>query len=43
MHPKTRKILHFLRLRRIFDGVLVKANEGILEMLQKVEPYIAYG
>ncbi|KAJ9692962.1 hypothetical protein PVL29_011884 [Vitis rotundifolia] len=43
MHPKTRKILYFLRLRRIFDGVLVKANEGILEMLQKVEPYIAYG
>ncbi|CBI38935.3 hypothetical protein VitviT2T_014008 [Vitis vinifera] len=43
MHPKTRKILYFLRLRKIFDGVLVKANEGILEMLQKVEPYVAYG
>ncbi|KAK2973962.1 hypothetical protein RJ640_030141, partial [Escallonia rubra] len=43
MHPKTRKLLYSLRLRRIFSGVFVKASERILEILQKVEPYVAYG
>ncbi|KAM7506811.1 hypothetical protein LguiA_017264 [Lonicera macranthoides] len=43
MHPKTRKILYSLRLRRRFNGVFVKANERILEMLQKVEPFVTYG
>ncbi|KAI3463454.1 hypothetical protein Pfo_020117 [Paulownia fortunei] len=43
MHPKTRKILYSLRLRKIFSGVFVKANEGMMEILQKVEPYITYG
>ncbi|KAH7564658.1 hypothetical protein JRO89_XS09G0002900 [Xanthoceras sorbifolium] len=43
MHPKTRKILYNLRLRRIFSGVFVKASEGIIQMLQRVEPYVTYG
>ncbi|KAL6497108.1 hypothetical protein OROGR_029037 [Orobanche gracilis] len=43
MHPKTRKILYSLRLRKVFNGVFVKANEGIMEILQKVEPYVTYG
>ncbi|KAE8022342.1 hypothetical protein FH972_008147 [Carpinus fangiana] len=43
MHPKTRKVLYNLRLRKIFSGVFVKANEGIIEKLQKVEPYVTYG
>lgn len=43
MHPKTRKLLYSLRLRRRFSGVFVKANERILEILQKVEPYVTYG
>ncbi|KAF8389195.1 hypothetical protein HHK36_025888 [Tetracentron sinense] len=43
MHPKTRKALHFLRLRKIFSGVFVKANNGMMEMLQRVEPYVTYG
>ncbi|XP_007011052.2 PREDICTED: 60S ribosomal protein L7-1 [Theobroma cacao] len=43
MHPKTRKILYNLRLRRVFSGVFVKATEGVIEMLQKVEPYVTYG
>jgi len=30
-------------LRKIFSGVFVKANEGIIEKLQKVEPYVTYG
>ena len=43
MHPKTRKILYNLRLRKVFSGVFVKATEGVIEMLQKVEPYVTYG
>ncbi|XP_059641170.1 large ribosomal subunit protein uL30y-like [Cornus florida] len=43
MHPKTRKMLYSLRLRKIFNGVFVKANERIIEILQKVEPFITYG
>ncbi|GMI70165.1 hypothetical protein like AT1G80750 [Hibiscus trionum] len=43
MHPKTRKILYNLRLRKVFSGVFVKATEGVMEMLQKVEPYVTYG
>ncbi|KAE8660421.1 hypothetical protein F3Y22_tig00116951pilonHSYRG00093 [Hibiscus syriacus] len=37
MHPKTRNILYRLRLRKVFSGVFV------MEMLQKVEPYVTYG
>ncbi|KAK1569071.1 hypothetical protein Q3G72_032189 [Acer saccharum] len=43
MHPKTRKILYNLRLRRMFCGVFVKASDRVLQMLQKVEPYVTYG
>ncbi|KAJ4702933.1 60S ribosomal protein L7 [Melia azedarach] len=42
MHPKTRKILDNLRLKRIFSGVFTRATECILEVLQKVEPYVTY-
>lgn len=43
MHPMTKKILNKLRLGRIFSGVLIKANEAVSDMLQKVEPYVTYG
>lgn len=43
MHPKTRKLLYSLRLRRVFNGVFLKADERTMGILQKVEPYIAYG
>ncbi|KAK6120466.1 hypothetical protein DH2020_045803 [Rehmannia glutinosa] len=43
MHPKTREILYSLRLRKIFIGVFVKANKGVMDILQKVEPYVTYG
>lgn len=43
IHPQTRKILHLLRLRHIFNGVFVRANERTLDMLQKVQPYVTYG
>lgn len=41
--PKTKKILQLLRLRRINHGVFLKVNKATLNMLQKVEPYVAYG
>uniref|UniRef100_A0A7N0TFV8 60S ribosomal protein L7 n=1 Tax=Kalanchoe fedtschenkoi TaxID=63787 RepID=A0A7N0TFV8_KALFE len=43
MHPKSKKILQLLRLRQIFNGVFIKVNKATLNMLKKVEPYIAYG
>jgi len=43
MHPKPRKILQLLRLRQINTGVFVRLNKATLQMLQRVEPYIAYG
>uniref|UniRef100_A0A1D1YQ93 60S ribosomal protein L7-2 n=1 Tax=Anthurium amnicola TaxID=1678845 RepID=A0A1D1YQ93_9ARAE len=43
MHPRTRKVLHLLRLRHIFDGVFLKANEATLNMLLRVEPFVTYG
>ncbi|KAI8114420.1 hypothetical protein M9434_002544 [Picochlorum sp. BPE23] len=41
--PKTKKILQLLRLRRINSGVFLRVNKATLNMLQKVEPYVAYG
>ncbi|KAI5672891.1 hypothetical protein M9H77_13255 [Catharanthus roseus] len=43
MHPKTKKILQLLRLRQIFNGVFLKVNKATLNMLHRVEPYVAYG
>ena len=43
MHPKTRKILQLLRLRQIFNGVFLKGNKATINMLRRVEPYVAYG
>jgi len=41
--PKQRKVLQLLRLRQIFNTVVVKLNKPIQNMLRLVEPYIAYG
>ncbi|KAL3519720.1 hypothetical protein ACH5RR_017869 [Cinchona calisaya] len=43
MHPRTKKILQLLRLRQIFNGVFLKVNKATLNMLHRVEPYVAYG
>jgi large subunit ribosomal protein L7e len=43
LHPKTRKILQLLRLRQINNGVFIKVNKATMNMLRRVEPYIAYG
>jgi len=41
--PKVKKILQLLRLRQIQNGVFVKMNKAIHNMLLLVEPYITYG
>ena len=43
VEPKTRKILQLLRLRQIFNGVFVRLNKAMINMLRLVEPYITYG
>jgi len=43
IHPKPRKVLQLLRLRQIHNGTFVKLNKATLQMLQAVEPYVAYG
>jgi len=41
--PKPRKILQLFRLRQINNGVFLKVNKPILNMLQLINPYVAYG
>jgi len=41
--PKPRKILQLLRLRQIHNGVFVKLNKATINMLRRVEAYIAWG
>ncbi|CAL0325897.1 unnamed protein product [Lupinus luteus] len=43
MDPKTRKILQLLRLRQVFNGVFIKVNKPLVNMLRRVEPYVTYG
>jgi len=41
--PTTRKILRLFRLRQLNNATFVKLNKATLNMLHRVEPYIAYG
>lgn len=41
--PKVRKVIHMLRLRKIFSGSFVKINKTSVGMLKMVEPYVAWG
>merc|ERR1712060_649445 len=43
MSPKPRKVLQLLRLRQIHNGVFLKVNKPILQMLKLVQPYVTYG
>jgi len=43
MHPKSRKILQLLRLRQLNNMVFVKLTKATMNMIRKVEPYVAYG
>eukprot|EP01029_Cantina_marsupialis_P027171 TRINITY_DN751_c0_g1_i4.p1 TRINITY_DN751_c0_g1~~TRINITY_DN751_c0_g1_i4.p1 ORF type:complete len:249 (-),score=14.79 TRINITY_DN751_c0_g1_i4:167-880(-) len=41
--PKVKKVLRLLRLRQIHNGVFLKNNKAIRNMLQIAEPFLAYG
>merc|ERR1711916_179592 len=41
--PKTRKILDILRLRQIHNGVFMKVNKPMMNMIRLIEPYVTYG
>jgi len=41
--PKPRKVLQLLRLLKINSGVFVRLTKATSELLQVVQPYIAYG
>merc|ERR1719488_295116 len=43
MSPKPRKVLQLLRLRQLNNGVFLKVNKPILQMLKLVQPYVTYG
>ena len=43
MHPKSRKILQLLRLRQLNNLVFIKLTKATMNMVRKVEPYVAYG
>jgi large subunit ribosomal protein L7e len=43
MHPDSKKILQLLRLRQINNAVFIKINKASLNMLARVEPYVAWG
>ncbi|KAH3742763.1 60S ribosomal protein L7 [Pelomyxa schiedti] len=41
--PRTRKILKLLRLKQINNASFVRVNKATLQMLQLVQPYVAFG
>ncbi|KAM4632788.1 60S ribosomal protein L7-like 1 [Polymixia lowei] len=41
--PKVMKVVHMLRLRKIFSGAFVKINKASMAMMKVVEPYVAWG
>merc|ERR1712098_1026766 len=43
MSPKPRKILQLLRLRQLHNGVFLKVNRPIINMLRYVAPYVTFG
>jgi len=43
LSPKPRKVLQLLRLKQIHNGVFVKVNKPMINMLKLVQPYVTYG
>merc|ERR1719471_2461265 len=43
LSPKPRKVLQLLRLKQLHNGVFLKVNKPILNMLKLVDPYVTYG
>eukprot|EP01090_Pellita_catalonica_P019554 TRINITY_DN669_c0_g1_i2.p1 TRINITY_DN669_c0_g1~~TRINITY_DN669_c0_g1_i2.p1 ORF type:complete len:244 (-),score=44.74 TRINITY_DN669_c0_g1_i2:66-797(-) len=43
VHPKPRKILQLFRLLQINNACFVRLNKATINMLKRIEPYVAYG
>merc|ERR1711966_458985 len=43
LSPKPRKILQLLRLRQLHNGVFLKVNKPIINMLKYIAPYVPFG
>jgi len=43
MAPKPKKILQLFRLRQLHNGVFLKVNGPVSQMLRLVAPYVAFG
>ena len=43
MAPKPRKILQLFRLKQLHNGVFLKVNGPLSQMLRTVAPYVAFG
>jgi len=43
LSPIVRQILKLLRLRQLHNASLIKINKATINMIRRVEPYIAYG
>jgi len=43
LSPTVRKILQLFKLRQLHNASFVRLNKATINMLRKVEPYIAYG
>jgi len=43
LSPKPRKVLQLLRLKQLHNGVFLKINKPILNMLKLINPYVTYG
>jgi len=43
LSPKPRKILQLLRLRQLHNGVFLKVNKPIINMLKYIAPYVTFG
>jgi large subunit ribosomal protein L7e len=43
MNPQVKKIFQLFRLRQINNGVFIRVNKATLNMLKRIEPYVAYG
>ncbi len=43
MAPKPRKILQLFRLKQLHNGVFLKVNGPVSQMLRLVAPYVAFG
>jgi len=41
--PKPRKVMQLLRIRQIHNGVFLKVNKPILNMLKVIDPFVTFG